>query len=302
MAIRLIEGKIGSGKTYYAVRHVFLSYYKWDDVLDEWKVKEEYPHLCIYTNIQDMKIGEDLLQVMADNGGVHKFFHIDFQRQFCKNRNVIYIIDEAQTGKFFPRRFKDEDVLEFFQRCRQLGSDVYLITQDVKSICPEMRELPEYFIRAVRRTNSVGNMFVYKFYSGDECFRTKRVKKDQKIFGMYTSMVLGETERIKSVPFKYIIIFTLLIVGAGLIFRYGFIHILHKMNSKHVNKVEAVEVSEVVPEKTVAVEMVSNDDLYKIIGIVDNHYIVKTHKGLRRVKIIDLDNKRIGDLIKIEKL
>ncbi len=37
----------------------------------------------------------------------------------------------------------------------------------------------------------------------------------------------------------------------------------------------------------------------KIVGIIDDHYVVKTHKGLRKVKI-DMKNRRnINDEIKI---
>jgi len=40
--------------------------------------------------------------------------------------------------------------------------------------------------------------------------------------------------------------------------------------------------------------------MYRIIGIIGDQYIVKTDKGLKRVKIKASDNKRIGDQIKIE--
>jgi hypothetical protein len=45
-----------------------------------------------------------------------------------------------------------------------------------------------------------------------------------------------------------------------------------------------------------------NDDMYKIIGIVDDHYIVKTYKGLKKVKISGDDKKNISDEIRIDKL
>ena len=41
---------------------------------------------------------------------------------------------------------------------------------------------------------------------------------------------------------------------------------------------------------------------YDVVGTVRDQYIVKTDKGLKRVKIKASDNKRIGDQIKIEKL
>ncbi len=37
--------------------------------------------------------------------------------------------------------------------------------------------------------------------------------------------------------------------------------------------------------------------MYDIIGTVGDQYIVKTGKGLKRVKIKASDNKRIGDQI-----
>lgn len=43
-------------------------------------------------------------------------------------------------------------------------------------------------------------------------------------------------------------------------------------------------------------------NLYRIVGIVGDQYIVKTDEDLKRVKIKPSDNKRIGDQIKIEKL
>ncbi|TWU28904.1 hypothetical protein S225a_26960 [Candidatus Brocadiaceae bacterium S225] len=45
-----------------------------------------------------------------------------------------------------------------------------------------------------------------------------------------------------------------------------------------------------------------NSNMYRIIGIIDGHYIVQTHKGLKKVKVVGLDKKSINDDIKIEKL
>ena len=51
---------------------------------------------------------------------------------------------------------------------------------------------------------------------------------------MYRSMIIGEGEKIKSIPFKHILIFVGLVVCAGLIFRFGFMKIFHNMNKNHV--------------------------------------------------------------------
>ena len=42
--------------------------------------------------------------------------------------------------------------------------------------------------------------------------------------------------------------------------------------------------------------------MYDNVCMVGDQYIVKTDNGLKRVKIKDSDNKRIGDQIIIEKL
>ena len=40
--------------------------------------------------------------------------------------------------------------------------------------------------------------------------------------------------------------------------------------------------------------------MYRIIGIVDGHYVVKTPKGLKKVKIDVHNKKNINDVIKIQ--
>ena len=45
-----------------------------------------------------------------------------------------------------------------------------------------------------------------------------------------------------------------------------------------------------------------NGNMYRIIGIIDSHYIVQTPKGFKNVKVSGTDKKNINDEIKIEKL
>ena len=45
-----------------------------------------------------------------------------------------------------------------------------------------------------------------------------------------------------------------------------------------------------------------NNNMYRIIGIIDGHYIVQTPKGLKKVKVIKSNKKHVRDEIKIEKL
>ena len=51
----------------------------------------------------------------------------------------------------------------------------------------------------------------------------------------------------------------------------------------------------IVPDPRKAFEDLNNDHMYNIVGKIGNEYVVKTDKGLKRVKIKASDNKRIGD-------
>jgi hypothetical protein len=72
------------------------------------------------------------------------------------------------------------------------------------------------------------------------------------------------------------------------------------MNRKQVHAAPTKKQElKVVEEKK---EVIKDDGYYKIIGIVDGLYVVKTPKGLKKVKISGTDKKNINDEIKIEKL
>lgn len=305
MAIRLIQGKIGSGKTYYAVQHVIKNYYTWCNETDSWIPKQRDREIKIFTNIQNFKVGYDLDHAVKEAGGLSVFFSCEYQKQLSKTSNNIYIIDEAQNGRYFHRKFYDVGVFLFFQMHRHYGVDIYLITQDARCLARELQDLSEYTIKAVRRSNTIGGYFVYKFFTGndykDECFKTKRIKKDQRIFRMYQSMMAIETEKVKSVTFKHIIYFCLLIGLAFLVFRFGFYRILIAPGKKISKHVAVVEEKESLSVQKVALEPKTNQ--FRIVGLIsDEFYLVRIpgKKKLVRVKI-DKDNiKKVGDYVIVE--
>ena len=115
-------------------------------------------------------------------------------------------------------------------------------------------------------------------------------------------MIIGEGEKIKSIPFKHILIFVGLVVCAGLIFRFGFMKIFHNMNKNHVyRKPEIFEENRETEPESEKLEK-ENNNMYRIVGIIDGHYIIQTPKGLKKVKISGTNKKNINDEIKIEKL
>jgi len=103
---------------------------------------------------------------------------------------------------------------------------------------------------------------------------------------MYRSMIIGEGEKIKSIPFKHILIFVGLVVCTGLIFRFGFMKIFHNMNKHNirtpVSVIDNVQEPQLEPEKLEKEE----NNMYRIVGIIDSHYIVQTPKGLKKRRLI----------------
>ncbi|MGR3174465.1 MAG: hypothetical protein ACUZ8N_07695 [Candidatus Scalindua sp.] len=59
----------------------------------------------------------------------------------------------------------------------------------------------------------------------------------------------------------------------------------------------AKKTSEWKPEKSER----ENNNMYRIIGIIDGHYIVQTPKGLKKVKVTKSNKKNVHDEIKIER-
>jgi hypothetical protein len=124
-------------------------------------------------------------------------------------------------------------------------------------------------------------------------------------------MIEKEAEKINSAVLKYIIMVVVIIslakssalfVRGGVMFKFVFLNIILGMG-KSTNQGPQQEIVKSILEDPIKTsEDLENDDMYRIIGIVDSHYIVKTRRGLKRVKIITSYSKRIGDQIKIDKL
>jgi hypothetical protein len=96
MAVRIIEGVPGAGKTYFAVNHLLASYFDWNDVLDEYKPKPDFDRLLIISNIDGFPYSVSLTDLLEKHGGLENFFTYEQQASLFQDRKVIYLIDEAQ--------------------------------------------------------------------------------------------------------------------------------------------------------------------------------------------------------------
>ncbi|MBT6231104.1 MAG: hypothetical protein HOI47_31080, partial [Candidatus Scalindua sp.] len=96
--------------------------------------------------------------------------------------------------------------------------------------------------------------------------------------------------------------FVVIISLAGVMFKFVFLNIILGMGKSTPHDTQQEIMISIVADPIKTIEDLNNDDMYRIIGIVDNHYIVKTHKGLKKVKISSADQKNINDEIRIEAL
>ena len=203
MALRVISGVPGAGKSYYAVTHIISKYcVPFGDV---YHLKKNY---IIVTNIEGLLLPTiDLAAAVKKSGSIEQFFTQAVQKKVTEKyqsegKKVVYIIDEAQ--QYFHRRFYDRDVFSFFESHRHYGLDIYLLTQNSNLLPKDLISLVEIEIRAVPRTLSIAG-FNYLRKSNKDIIGREFLRKKRSIFGMYKSMSGEETEKIKTPYLKYCI-------------------------------------------------------------------------------------------------
>jgi len=210
MAIRIITGKPGSGKTFYAVKHLRDKYYK--NKNGAW-IKDN--NITIISNIKNLTLKHKNLEeiLKSEDVTIHEFFTVTYQKKYTENKNVVYFIDECQ--QYFDKRFYNKEVFYYFQTHRHLGHDIYLITQNIQLIPIQIKEVAEIEIHAVPRNISFFGEFKYTIKSNNEAIDKELLKKDNRIFRLYTSFSRKENERIKNPLVKYVgIAFALLLIAS----------------------------------------------------------------------------------------
>lgn len=204
MAFKLITGLPGSGKSYYAVWYVASTYFDRTKT-GKFKLKEKFKGIKIISNIEALKLPHlSLDEVLKNYRSPSDFFSYSSQEKISKKYpQIVYLIDEAQF--FFPVRFRDDGVFNWFQLHRHFGQDIYLITQVSKLLPDQINALCEMQIDAVPRSNTLffGMDLHYNFLSKgqivNKCFKFKR----KWVFDLYTSQSSEEVEKPKNPFMKY---------------------------------------------------------------------------------------------------
>ncbi|MDA8326556.1 MAG: hypothetical protein M0033_10105 [Nitrospiraceae bacterium] len=228
--IRIIEGVIGGGKTYYAVWHLLNDYYLWDSHSSSYVPKTD---VVLVSNIRGLKLPHFLLlDEIKLAGSVEIFFTMDYLLSRFPSQNVLLVIDEAQV--YFDKRFYNNKVFEFFQTHRHEGFDIYFITQTRKSLAPMIMELPEYYIRPASRHKQLLNEMRYDYIDPEgQRVGFKVLKPDKKIFALYKSFSIPEAETKMPRPLrKYVLFFFLLSFAVFLSVRYLLPHLFPSARPK----------------------------------------------------------------------
>jgi hypothetical protein len=273
MAIRIITGNPGSGKTYFCMMHLMRKYFQKDRIMGDWMPKNE---VSIITNIEQIKLETYSFEEMVKTaGGLDKFFTVEYQKILLKRWiRIVYIIDEA--GRWLGKDLKDSKVLFLFQYHRHLGLDFYLICPDKLNLNREIVALSEYVIHARARSTKITNGFVYdKVFEGEKAGSLTIPKKDE-IFRLYKSMNKSEMEGVRSFTRKYFVYAGVACIIATFFFFISISHLigggLFKKNNKNLvslglvkNKESKVEVVKEVKKEVVKEEVknVSNVNMIK---------------------------------------
>jgi len=92
--IYIVCGKPGSGKTFFAIKHLLNNYFYYDSKIKEYFQKMQ---VNIVSNIEELKLNHFVLDSMIKFcGGVDEFFTIDYQKKLVnKMGRIVYFVDEA---------------------------------------------------------------------------------------------------------------------------------------------------------------------------------------------------------------
>lgn len=239
MAIYLIEGKIGSGKTYYAVYSMLADFFQWSKYLMRYVMAR---NVLIISNITGLKFPHVDLLSEIETLGVKVVFSAEYLEGLRLKygvQNIVILIDELQL--ILDRKFYDKEIFGFFQLSRKQGLDIYIMTQDLKTIPREIQVLPELFYHAHPRTAGGGGRFRYTVAStatgASHSFQLIPIK--QEVFDVYKSQDYEEVKPIKQAYKKYafaLVIMILIVVGLFYKIMYNFKHPNIKSASVGVQK------------------------------------------------------------------
>lgn len=201
MALYVVYGKLGSGKTYFAMNYILKNYMFFDSDTLRWKPRAGH---IIITNIRDCKFGLNLDKLIDRAGGLNPFFTEAYQSKYFGGKRVIYIVDEAQKTRYFHKYLKDTLIFDYFAYLRQEGHDMFCLTNNMKLFSPTVQEWAEYVIKMRPRSMRIRNELAALYFTEGEKSHTDYLRISPKVYNLYTSFKGKEPQKVKSALNGYI--------------------------------------------------------------------------------------------------
>lgn len=210
MAITLLTGVPGSGKSYFAVNKIV-------ELLD---TKDNF---LILSNIDGTKenifdrryVFHRFSLEFLRNANMENFLpHLRDEHHLDAEATIYIFIDECQN--YYGPSCRDEDAFYFLDYHRHYGVEIFLITQKDTKIRKEVEALCETEIRGLPPTLSlIPGMFVYNHKCGGEIFAKIKLKKKSKVFSAYKSFQAGTIRRGNYTIWLRVLVPLLIAVAAG---------------------------------------------------------------------------------------
>jgi len=216
MSILICDGNPGTGKTLYGVHHLVTTHYDFNASEGMYYPKTDQPFVVV-TNFEEFALEHESLQDwIAEAGNKDLFFSEAYQEKlFEKHGSIYYLIDEAQ--KYFPRKYYNEPVFNWFEYHRHFGQQIYLFTQHESKLPKDITCMVEYVIRALPKSRSLWDKYYhYNLMSGRESLGSERILSNQRLFALYKSQRSTNLQQVKR-PFVKTLILTIcfvLVVGS----------------------------------------------------------------------------------------
>jgi len=214
MALYLLVGVPGSGKSYFAVRDIATRYY--DKNGATFTRKKKYTQTPIFTNINGLR--QNLPDLIDLTHTLNKyppsvFFTLEHQKKLIAHFGAppVYVVDES--ADYFPDNYKEPSVFQFFRQHRHIGVDIYLITQSIDDLPRQITRNREIALMAVPRTLRLGSIMRYNVLGGrylTDVMETKNIHFSLDYANLYRSSSQKEASSITNPYFKYIVAVTLL--------------------------------------------------------------------------------------------
>lgn len=209
--IRIVEGALGSGKTYYAMNYL-LKFADYDKVYREYTLKHGY---LLITNIDKVKLHHLNFDECIKKFTLEKFLTVENFETIRKKYNathIILILDEAQ--KYLDYKYYNKDVMFFFEYSRHLGVDIFLISQGASKISRHILPTCEYIVKALERSKHIPGTFRYQYFDTKYSpLFTESIKHTSHVFNSYRSFTSEELTKPKSTYIKPLIFLSLAIVA-----------------------------------------------------------------------------------------